>query len=156
MRIGDLAKRVNTSVETIRYYEKAGLLTPAKRDALNNYRHYDQSHLEQLVFIRRCRTLAMAHSEIQQLLRARIQPDESCATINSVIAEHLQHVQSRIVELQQLEQQLSDLNNHCQAALATRDCGILKELVHPLEDGFSPLSSDNHIDASHCHNERHK
>ena len=75
MKIGELAKQTNCTVETIRYYEKVGLLPAAMRNQENNYRFYGKKHLEHLLFIRRCRALAMTHEEIQQLLQARDEPD---------------------------------------------------------------------------------
>ncbi|OEY65496.1 Cd(II)/Pb(II)-responsive transcriptional regulator [Marinobacter sp. X15-166B] len=131
MRIGALAKQVGITVETIRYYEQAGLLHRPARDPSNNYRLYDPGHLERLQFIRRCRILAMTHAEIQALLRARTQPDHSCDTINELIDEHLQHVQTRIAELQALERELSTLRQQCGASRPARECGILRELDNP-------------------------
>ena len=57
MKIGELARQAGCQVETVRYYEREGLLQPAIRDQTNNYRHYDSTHLERLMFIRRCRAL---------------------------------------------------------------------------------------------------
>ena len=57
MKIGELASQAGCGVETVRYYERVGLLPPPARAAQNNYRHYQGHHLQQLLFIRRCRTL---------------------------------------------------------------------------------------------------
>ena len=156
MKIGELAKQVGFTVETIRYYEKEGVLHPALRDPTNNYRRYDHSHLERLIFIRRCRTLAMTHDEIQVLLQARAQPDASCESINELIDEHIHHVQSRIAELQILETQLIELRSQCQAAHTTRDCGILRELDHLSEELTEPTSPHSHVAGSQCSTGLHK
>lgn len=156
MKIGELAKQVGFTVETIRYYEKEGVLHPALRDPANNYRRYDHSHLERLIFIRRCRTLAMTHDEIQVLLQARIQPDASCETINELIDEHIHHVQARIAELQILETQLIELRGQCRAAHTTRDCGILRELDHPTDDLTEPAAAHSHVPGSQCGTGPHK
>ena len=156
MKIGALAKQIGFTVETIRYYEKQGLLHPALRDPVNNYRRYDHSHLERLIFIRRCRTLAMTHDEIQVLLQARIQPDASCETINELIDEHIHHVQARIAELQILETQLIELRGQCRAAHTTGDCGILRELDHPTEDLTEPAAAHSHVPGSQCPAGQHK
>lgn len=155
MKIGELAKQVGFTVETIRYYEKEGLLHPALRDPANNYRRYDHSHLERLIFIRRCRTLAMTHEEIQVLLKARAQPDASCETINELIDEHIHHVQARIAELQILETQLIELRGQCRAAHTTSDCGILRELDHPTEDLTDPAVAHSHVPGSQCGGGQH-
>ena len=147
MKIGELARLSLCSVGTIRYYEKEGLLQEALRDQNNNYRYYDQQHLDTLMFIRRCRALDMAQDEIKQLLQARSQPEADCTVINQLIDEHLSHVQSRISELLALEKQLSDLRASCHDSLPTRDCGILKELEHPQADLL--VLSSKHISSTH-------
>lgn len=131
MKIGELARLAACPVETVRYYEREGLLPAPLRNEQNNYRDYGQVHLDRLVFIRRCRSLDMTHQEIRTLLTARQQPDASCQSINALLDEHLRHVQSRIAELQALAQQLTELRHHCQSVQTMRDCGILKELAQP-------------------------
>ncbi|MDO5639212.1 MAG: Cd(II)/Pb(II)-responsive transcriptional regulator [Neisseria sp.] len=129
MKIGELAKQAGCPVETVRYYEREGLLPEARRNPFNNYREYGAAHLERLVFIRRCRALEMTQQEIRELLQARAEPDASCASINDLIDQHLAHVSARLAELQALQQQLHDLRSQCRAVHATRDCGILQDLV---------------------------
>ncbi|MFO1378776.1 MAG: MerR family transcriptional regulator [Chitinivorax sp.] len=70
MKIGELAQQAGCSVETIRYYEREGLL-PLPGRTSGNYRHYDAAQLERLQLIRRCRTLDMTHDEIRTLLGYR-------------------------------------------------------------------------------------
>ena len=148
MKIGELAKVAGCGVETVRYYEKEGLLPTALRNEENNYRHYDQHHLQRLTFIRRCRALDMTHVEIRTLLQASTDPDASCDSINELIDAHLLHVQRRIAELQALESQLVDLRSHCDAVRSTRDCGILRELEHATQT--PPVSSGcTHIGGCH-------
>ena len=80
MKIGELAARTDCAVETIRYYEREGLL-PAPRRSAGNYRQYGETHLERLVFIRNCRVLDMTLQEIKQLLTLREQPRASCGGV---------------------------------------------------------------------------
>lgn len=134
MKIGELASQAGCGVETVRYYERVGLLPPPARTAQNNYRHYQAQHLLQLLFIRRCRTLDLTQEEIRQLLAARQQPDAGCEAINQLVDAHLAQVRARLAELQALEQQLLALRGQCHASLTTRECGILKEL----EQGATP------------------
>ncbi|TNH06794.1 MerR family DNA-binding protein [Testudinibacter sp. TR-2022] len=108
-------------METVRYYEREGLLPEARRNPFNNYREYGAVHLERLVFIRSCRALEMTRQEIRKLLQARAEPDASCASINDLIDQHLAHVSARLAELQALQQQLHDLRSQCRAVHATRD-----------------------------------
>jgi Cd(II)/Pb(II)-responsive transcriptional regulator len=127
MKIGEIAGQIGCSVETIRFYEKEGLLQKPLRNTENNYRHYDQVHLDRLRFIRRCRSLGMTHEEIRTLLGAKNNPD-GCHAINDLVDIHLQHVQHRIQEIQALEQELLLLRQQCQGSSEIEKCGILKEL----------------------------
>ncbi len=151
MKIGELAKRAGCPVETVRYYEREGLLPPAERDKTNNYRHYQQAHLDRLTFIRRCRALDMTHGEIRALLEARVEPDASCETVNELVDAHLAHVRARVAELKALEAQLMELRSQCQAARAMRDCGILQELEQPGETApwYSTQAQSSHIAGTH-------
>jgi Cd(II)/Pb(II)-responsive transcriptional regulator len=152
VKIGELARQAGCPVETVRYYEREGLLQAALRDPINNYRHYDSIHLERLMFIRRCRALDMTHDEIRVLLQARSQPDADCGTVNALINAHLHHVQARIRELNLLEKQLSELQSHCNVNHATRDCGILRELEQAEEpDDVVPVITPGHLAGSHSH-----
>ena len=127
MKIGDLAKRTNCQVETIRYYEREGLLLePARSDG--NYRLYGGEHMEQLRFIRRCRSLDMSLEEIRVLLRFRQVPDENCGEVNDLLDRHIEHVANRIAELKGLEKQLKVLRGLCRSSKAAKDCRILQNL----------------------------
>jgi Cd(II)/Pb(II)-responsive transcriptional regulator len=129
LKIGELASRTGCLVETIRYYEKEGLLPPpARSDA--NYRLYGEAHLERLQFIRHCRALGMALGEVRSLLRFKDAPDEHCGEVNALLDKHIGHVGQRIAELTALEAQLTALRSHCTEESAASECGILQELGH--------------------------
>ena len=101
LKIGELAKHTGSQVETIRYYEREGLL-PAPARSEGNYRLYGQSHVERLQFIRHCRSLDMTLEEIRSLLAFRDAPEESCSAVNDLLDKHIDHVATRIKELQAL------------------------------------------------------
>ena len=151
MKIGELAKQTGCAVETIRYYEHEGLLPPATRNPANNYREYGAAHLERLVFIRRCRTLEMTRAEIRELLHARAEPNASCTTINSLIDEHITHVQARVASLLALQKQLVELRHRCASERGVDECGILQRLTST--GGVSALPDDGHthVGKSHRH-----
>lgn len=128
MKIGELAKLAACSIETIRYYEREGLLPEAPRNLQNNYRKYQTKHLEQLIFIRRCRALEMSHEEIRLLQSARIEAKQSCASVNDLIDHHLLDVQRRISELSALAEELSHIRSQCGEVRTAKECGILHEL----------------------------
>ena len=127
MRIGDLAAATSIPVETIRFYEREGLIPKARR-ADNNYRVYGAAHAERLAFIRHCRNLDMTLDEIRSLLRLREQPARDCAEVDALLDEHIGHVKQRIRELRALEKDLKLLRTHCASPHAIDDCGILSEL----------------------------
>ena len=125
--IGAMARDTECPPETIRYYERAGLLPPPARTA-GNYRLYGRAHLERLVFIRNCRTLDMTLDEIKQLLRFRDEPQSECGAAHPLIDEHIAHIGERIAELEQLQRQLQALRRQCQPIGEAKKCGILDRL----------------------------
>jgi Cd(II)/Pb(II)-responsive transcriptional regulator len=128
MKIGELAKEAKCTTETIRFYEKEGLLPEAERTE-SNYRSYGAMHVERLRFIRNCRVLDMTHAEIRDLLTLLDSPAESCGAVGRLLDRHIEHVDARIAELQQLGGQLNDLRQQCQCEQAVEDCGILHGLA---------------------------
>jgi Cd(II)/Pb(II)-responsive transcriptional regulator len=128
MRIGELGQATGVDIETIRYYEKAGLLPkPARRD--NGYRDYGTAQLELLAFIRHCRALDISLADVKRLLDFVEHPDADCGDIDRLIDEHLLKVQARLKSMRALERQLAALRGQCGTRRAARDCGILHELV---------------------------
>jgi Cd(II)/Pb(II)-responsive transcriptional regulator len=145
LRIGELAQRTGTQVETIRYYEREGLLPePARSEG--NYRLYDRTHAERLSFIRHCRSLDMTLDEIRVLLRFRDVPDQNCGEVNALLDAHIGHVAERVAELQELEKQLKALRRLCRKAQAASECGILHELAQHPASG----KAAGHIAGSHA------
>ena len=127
MKIGDLARRTQCPAETIRYYEREGLLPEPNRTAAN-YRLYGREHVERLAFIRNCRSLDMTLKEIRQLLRVRDVPQEDCQAAHELLDEHIAHVASRLAELRVLERQLKALRQQCGPAHLDKGCGIIDGL----------------------------
>lgn len=134
MKIGELAKAAFTQTETIRYYEREGLLPKAARTEAN-YRNYDNSHLQRLAFIRHCRSLDMTLNEIRALLRFKDAPEENCEQVNALLDEHVGHVVKRIKELKALEKELRALRLLCAPGKPAADCGILEGLEKAAEQG---------------------
>ena len=126
--IGELARLVDCSLQTLRYYEREGLVTPPPRSA-NNYRVYGAAHAERIRFIRHCRALDMTLDEVRSLLHFRDVPEESCGEVNSLLEQHIGHVAKRIKELRQLQTQLVALRKKCASVEQAKDCGILRALT---------------------------
>ena len=126
MQIKELAQATGVDVETIRYYEKQGLLpAPARRD--NGYRDYTQAHLKRLSFIRHCRALNMPLADVSRLLSFVDAPDGYCHEVNLLVDEQLARVRARLKSMRALEKQLLHLRAQCSGA--DQHCGILDELV---------------------------
>lgn len=127
IKIGELAKRTECQVETIRYYEKEGLLPEPTRSS-GNYRLYGEEHVERLRFIRHCRTLDMALDDVRTLLKYRDTPDEDCGDVNALLDKHIHEVEVRVKELMQLKRHLMILREKCSSANSAESCGILQAL----------------------------
>lgn len=147
MKIGELSRLTDCPVETIRYYEREGLLPEPSRSE-GNYRQYTQVHVERLAFIRHCRSLDMTQQEIRALLALRDSPEADCTAANHLIDEHIHHVEVRIAELRALQEQLRDLRAHCQISGSSEACGILRELEQP---AVMPVTTDACASAGHLH-----
>ena len=127
LKIGELARRTHCPADSIRFYEREGLLPqPARTSA--NYRVYGPAHVERLSFIRNCRLLDMTLDEIRQLLQIRDNPQGDCTAAHALLDEHIAHVAARINELQRLEKELRTLRRACRPVHAETACAILVEL----------------------------
>ncbi|MEQ1104367.1 Cd(II)/Pb(II)-responsive transcriptional regulator [Acinetobacter ursingii] len=125
--IGELAKKSQVAVDTIRFYEKRGLLQPAKR-AENNYRYYDDEALDQLIFIRHCRELGMSLHEIEDLNELRKDPQQQCKVVDQAIEQHLGHINHKIQQFEKFKTQLEQLRARCQSNSNIDDCKIIETL----------------------------
>ena len=147
MKIGELANATGVPSETIRYYEKIGLLPEPVRDS-SGYRCYRPAHLDRLLFIRRCRNLDMAQDEIRELIRLAELPEADCSEVDALLARHLIHVRERLRELASLEETLVQLQEACSDRRTVRECGILGGLKSELETP-EPEDRHNHVPGTH-------
>jgi Cu(I)-responsive transcriptional regulator len=130
MTIGDVADLTGTKVETIRYYERMGLLPPPARTA-GNYRSYKPSHVGRLGFIRRARELGFSLDEVRELLNLADQRDRSCESVDQIAREHLADVDRKIADLKRLRRELNTIIRQCQVGTIDQ-CRILGALTpHP-------------------------
>ncbi len=127
MRIGQLAKSCDCSPESIRYYEKIGLLPPAVRLA-NGYRSYDASHLKWLAFILRSKALGFSQDEVRRLTNLAHAPNSTCQDVHELIVTHIRDVRTRLQELQQLEKSLLRLEAKC-IDETLHECPVIDELM---------------------------
>jgi Cd(II)/Pb(II)-responsive transcriptional regulator len=128
LRIGELAKKADCLVPTIRFYESEALL-PAPARSEGNFRLYNDVHLQRLLFIRRCRAKDMTLDEIRQLLNVRDRPELDCGEVNALVDSHITQVRTQIRDLRELERELTELRRKCNSARTARECGILNSLA---------------------------
>jgi Cd(II)/Pb(II)-responsive transcriptional regulator len=129
MRIGEIAKQAGVDAQTVRYYEREGLLAAPARTA-SGYRAYGPQHVERLNFIRHCRSLDMPLAEIKRLVDLSGDASVSCEDVNHLVQAHLERVRAKRLALQALEAQLATLSSQCASGHRVADCGILGELIH--------------------------
>jgi len=110
--IGRLAKRTGTNIETIRYYERVGLL-PAPARSQGGYRLYRTGHLKRLNFVRRARALGFSIGEVRTLLRLADERKRPCAEVRVVAEAHLADVRNKIADLRTMERVLRDTVARC-------------------------------------------
>lgn len=128
MKIGELAASAGVDTQTLRYYERIGLLPPPTREA-NGYRSYPEQALERVAFIRHCRDLDISLIEVERILALAEEPEADCNDINQILDTHLVQVRAKQEALSRLEQQLVSLRSRCNAHRKAAECGILQDLL---------------------------
>ncbi|MFW8589683.1 Cd(II)/Pb(II)-responsive transcriptional regulator [Glaciecola sp. 2405UD65-10] len=127
MKIGQLADKTGLSIQTIRFYERKALIAAPERTQ-SNYRSYSDEALKQLLFIKQCRALDMTIEEISLVLETRANPDNSCESVNATIDNHIEDIESRIIELNALQKTLLSFRSACEDDKKVKDCGVLQQL----------------------------
>ncbi|MBN8710219.1 MAG: hypothetical protein BGO12_19905 [Verrucomicrobia bacterium 61-8] len=128
MTIGQLAKRAGINPQTIRYYEREGILPEPRRRAESDYRDYGEDSLRVLAFIKEAQEAGFKLAQIQKLLKADLRP-EGCKDVQCLIEERLQEVKSRLRELRAFERSLRVLLCRCRKSRITTCCLALT-LLH--------------------------
>lgn len=127
MNIGALARAAATKAETIRYYERIGLLPPPPRTA-GNYRDYSAADVARLTFIRRARDLGFSIEQIQELLHLAGHKDQSCQAVDAIARDHLTCVRQKLAALDALRQELESLIGQCGHGRIA-ECRIIEALA---------------------------
>lgn len=125
MKIGEVSKLTSLSVKSIRYYHDIDLV-PAIRGE-NGYREYGTLQVDSLKFIHHCRELGFSLDDCRSLLNLKLDKLRDAEEVKSLAREHLQQISQRIIKLQTLETQLSQLVKDCRGG-AQPDCAILTGL----------------------------
>lgn len=132
LRIGDLASRIGVQPETIRYYERRGLLSPPHRGA-GGYRVYTPEHLERVEFIKKCQTLGPSLREIRELMELKFLGASPCQHVRDLLLEKIKEAEGQIARLQVFRQELLANAQECEKTLrrhAGNDdcCPVLERL----------------------------
>ncbi|RPE81675.1 heavy metal-responsive transcriptional regulator [Vulcaniibacterium tengchongense] len=128
MQIGQLAKRAGVSIDTVRYYERQGVLPPAPRQA-SGYRRYDEQDLARLRFLRRAKALGFTLNEIQELLALSGRRDGDMAALKAAASEKLADVERKLAELARIRDGLRALVDACPGHGELQRCPILAALA---------------------------
>jgi len=127
LTIGDLSKATATKVETIRYYERIGLLAAPDRTS-GNYRAYKKSDLDRLSFIRRARDLGFGLEQVRELLGLSDQKQRSCEAVDVIARDHLADVDRKLADLKALRRELDSIIRHCGCGTIA-ECRIIEALA---------------------------
>jgi len=111
VKIGEVAKRTGCNIETIRYYERIGVISSPPRKGA--YRDYGPEDVERLHFVRRARELGFSLQEVQALLALAPQSDENCDQVQQIAVEQLSKVRAKIADLEKMETALAALVERC-------------------------------------------
>ncbi len=124
--IGALAEATGTKVETVRYYERIGLLPEPARTS-GNYRAYSADHLARLSFIRRARDLGFTLDQVKALLGLTDRKEQGCGAVDAIAREHLFDIDRKIADLRSLRRELNNLIGQCEQGTIA-ECRIIGAL----------------------------
>jgi MerR family copper efflux transcriptional regulator len=127
LRISELAEKGNVHLETIRYYEREGLLTPPKRIP-SGHRSYASGDLLRLGFIKRSQALGFTLTEIKELVALKVTPKQPCIEVVRQIEAKALEVKAKITQLQAIHRTLHKMKASCEGRCAVSDCPILESL----------------------------
>lgn len=132
LTIGQLASETGVRAETIRFYEREGVIPKPSRAGTGRYRRYSAKDAERLRFVRRARELGFGLDEVRGLLMiAAGDPTQSCAEVNLVAKQHLIHVDEKLAQLSALRGELTRLIRACDKDVAIANCTLLNALSAP-------------------------
>ncbi len=129
LRRSDLARLTGCNLETIRYYEKIGIMPEPPRTA-KNYRAYDETHLARLRFVMRARDLGFSLEEVRELLALVDGGATSCAEVQAIARRHIDEVRTKIDDLRRIERVLSETVSRCTGS-DVPECAVIDALANP-------------------------
>lgn len=134
LTIGEVAKSAGVGVETIRFYQRKGLIDqPARPDS--GFRHYDAQMPRRIRFIRHAQELGFALREIRELLELRVDPRVSCADVKAKAVAKIVEVEDKLASLSRIREALIAITHSCAGEGPTSECPILEALDEPVIAG---------------------
>ena len=127
LTIGKVARGAGLAIDTVRYYEREGLLDKPARTA-SGYRHYTTDAIARLRFICQAKELGFSLAEIKDLLALRVTPGKSCADVRARAVNKIEDIDHRIASLKRMRQALTKLAAACSGRGPTSDCPILEAM----------------------------
>ena len=127
MRIGQIAKETGLNVQSIRFYEREGLLPSVDRST-SGYRIYQKDSIKRIQFIKHAQDVGFSLKEISELLSLKVNPDGSCNMVQQIAAEKLKQLDERLESIRRMKLTLSSMMDMCDEGLPARACPILEAL----------------------------
>ena len=124
--IGEMSRRTGVNIETVRYYEKIGLMPRPNRSEGGN-RLYNDMQLQRLFFIKRCREIGFSQSEVKALLSMVDHENITCAEVHSITTAHVADIRKKIKDLRKLEKVLTQMASECSRG-DVPECPIIQTL----------------------------
>ena len=125
--VGQLAKKANVNIETIRYYERRGLLPEPLRNK-SGHRQYSIKDLRRTKFIKRTQSLGFSLNEISDLLSLKMEPGKTCADVKQRVKSKLKDIEEKMKTLQRMRTVLLELETNCPGKGPLNECPILETL----------------------------
>ena len=129
LTIGQVAQHAGVGIETIRFYEREGVLTKPDRSA-SGYRLFNEDVIDRLRFIGRAKELGFTLKEIKELLSLKLDPATSCADVKGRAEAKIADIEQKVRTLQRMKKALVKLTKACSGSGSTTDCPILEALDH--------------------------
>lgn len=125
MTIGELAKDVGVNLQTIRFYERKGLLSPPHRWPDTGHRDYDEDALKQMRFIQTAKAAGFTLREISELLEMRLLPGQSCDEVRAAVEQKIADIDVRVKEMRRMRRVLGRLAETCRDRRSDSSCPAL-------------------------------
>ena len=141
LKIGDVARHAELSVDAVRFYEREGLLGRVRRSSAGQ-RQYDGEAVRRLAFVRRATALGFSLAEVKSLLSLRVSSRVPCERVRERAIAKLTDIERRIVELQEMRDALARLATGCENGATQGSCPFLDELARPLDTAATSCNEE--------------